>query len=136
MSWDLNRVLLIGRLAKDVELKYTPTGTAVAKFSLAVGGKPKPDGSDTVSFFYVTVWGKLAENCAAFIAKGKQIAVDGRLEQKRWSTQDGQNRYSVEVVAERVEFLAGNQKPGEHAGAEPDPGMPDGEPSSGDDPNF
>jgi len=105
MAWDINRVTLVGRLAGDVELKYISSGTAVAKFGLAVGGKPR-DGQDTVSFFNVVVWGKMGENCSQYLSKGKQVCVDGRLEQRRWQTQDGSNRSTVEVVAERVQFLS------------------------------
>jgi single-strand DNA-binding protein len=105
MSWDINRVIIVGRLTRDVELKYTPGGTAVAKFGIAVGGKPKPDGSDSVSFFNVSVYGKTAENCSKFLAKGKQIAVDGSLEQRSWTAQDSSRRSVVEIIADRVEFL-------------------------------
>ncbi len=105
MSWDINRVMLIGRLSNDVDLKYTPSGTAIAKFGLAVGGKPKNDGSDSVSFFNIVVWGKAAENCSSYLSKGKQVAIDGRLDQRSWTAQDGSKRSTVEVIAERVEFL-------------------------------
>lgn len=115
MSWDINKVILVGRLSNDVDLKYTPSGTAVAKFGLAVGGKPKPDGSDSVSFFNVVVWGKAAENCGNFLSKGKQIALDGRLEQRSWTAQDGSKRSTVEVIADRIEFL-GSPGQGQKAG--------------------
>lgn len=111
MSWNINRVVLIGRLANDPELKYTPSGVAVAKFSLAIGGKPKNDGSDSVSFINMTVWGKGAENLTRYQKKGDQIAVDGRLEQKSWTNQEGQKRSSIEVKVERIEYL--NRKRGE-----------------------
>ncbi len=104
MSWDVNRVTLVGRLAGDVDLKYTPSGTAIAKFGLAVGGKPR-DGQDTVSFFNIIVWGKMGENCSQFLSKGKQVCIDGRLEQRRWQAQDGSNRSVIEIIAERVQFL-------------------------------
>ncbi len=105
MSWDINKVIVVGRLSGDVELKYTPSGTAVARFGIAVGGKPKNDGSDSVSFFNVVVWGKAAENCSNYLSKGKQVALDGRLEQRSWVTQDGSKRSVVEIIADRVEFL-------------------------------
>ena len=114
MSWDINRVIIVGRLSNDVELKYTPSNMAVAKFGIAVGGKPKPDGSDSVSFFNVVVWGKSGENCSNFLSKGKQVAIDGRLEQRSWTAQDGTKRSVVEIVADRVEFLGasgGNTSP-------------------------
>jgi len=110
MSWNLNRVILIGRLAHDPELKYTPSGAAVVKFSLAVGGRPKSNGEETVSFIYVTVWGKPAERFAEYQKKGNQIAVDGRLEQKSWTNQEGQKRSSTEVIAERIEYLGRSSK--------------------------
>ncbi len=105
MSWDINKVIVVGRLSGDVELKYTPSGTPVARFGIAVGGKPKNDGSDSVSFFNVVVWGKSAENCSNYLSKGKQIALEGRLEQRSWVAQDGAKRSVVEIIADRVEFL-------------------------------
>jgi single-strand DNA-binding protein len=105
MAWDMNRVVLIGRLTKDVELKYTPNSTPVANFSIAVGGKSNQDGTESVSFFNIVVWGKSAESCAQYLSKGKQCAIDGRLDQKRWEAQDGSKRSTVEIIAERVEFL-------------------------------
>lgn len=115
MSWDINRVTLVGRLSNDVDLKYTPSGTAVAKFGLAVGGKPKPDGGDTVSFFNIVVWGKTAENCGNYLSKGKQVAIDGRLEQRSWTAQDGSKRSTVEVIADRIEFLGSSGQGGKSA---------------------
>lgn len=106
MSWDINRVILVGRLATDVELRYTPSNVAVARFRVAVGGKQKSDGSDNVSFFPIVVWNKQAETCSRFLSKGKQIAVDGRLEQRVWTGQDGIRRNVVEIIAERIEFLS------------------------------
>ena len=105
MSWDINRVLVIGRLTRDVELKYTPSGAPVANFAIAVGGMPSKDGSDNVSFFNIVAWGKIAENISNYLSKGKQVAIDGRLDQRRWKTKEGDNRSVVEIVAERVEFL-------------------------------
>lgn len=105
MSWDINRVVLVGRLARDPEIKYTPNQTAVARFSLAVGGKPRNDGTDSVSFIPIVVWGKAAENCKQYLTKGKMVAVDGRLDQRSWKAQDGSSRNIIEVVADRVEFL-------------------------------
>lgn len=116
MAWNINRVILVGRLSNDVELKYIPSGKAVAKFGIAVGGRPKQDGTESVSFFNVVVWDKPAETCAKFLAKGKQVAIDGHLEQRSWTSQDGSKRSAVEVIAERVEFLgspAGGGKPGQ-----------------------
>jgi len=109
MSWDINRVVLVGRLARDPEIKYTPSQMAVARFTLAVGGKQKNDGTDEVSFIPIVVWGKAAENCKQYLAKGRMVAVDGRLDQRSWKAQDGSPRSTIEVVAERVEFLGGGK---------------------------
>ncbi len=109
----MNQVVLIGRLAKDVELKYTPSGTAVAKFSLAVDkemfGEKKQQaiaqGLPTADFINITVFNKQAENCANFLAKGSQCAIHGRINTGSYTTQTGEKRYSTDVVADRVEFL-------------------------------
>ena len=120
MSWDINRVIVVGRLSNDVELKYTPSNTAVAHFGIAVGGKPKPDGKPSVSFFNVVVWGKTAENAVNFLSKGKQCAIDGRLEQRSWTDQSGQKRSVVEIVADRLEFIGGKPAEGaRNSGAQP-----------------
>ncbi|MGL4366712.1 MAG: single-stranded DNA-binding protein [Brevinemataceae bacterium] len=108
MAWDINRVVLVGRLSNDVELRYTPSGAPVARFGIAVGGRPSKDGQDSVSFFTVVVWNKAAETANQYLSKGKQIAVDGRLEQRAWTAQDGTRRSVVEIVADRLEFLSGN----------------------------
>lgn len=104
MSYDVNSVVLVGRLTSDVELKYTPSGTAVAKFGIAVGGKPT-EGKDNTSFFSVVVWGKSAENVNTYLKKGQRCALKGRIESSSWQAQDGTKRSKVEVVAEMVEFL-------------------------------
>ena len=127
MSWDINRVILVGRLTKDCDLKYTGNGTAVLSFSIAVGLKTKPDGSKNTSFFNVVVWSKLAELCSTYLHKGSQIAIDGRLEQRSWTAQDGSRRSVVEVIAERIEFIGGNpvNKEKEPAPAQPADGFYD-----------
>lgn len=102
MSWDINKVVLVGRLACEVDLKTTPSGDHVANFRIAVGA-----GEDKVSFFSIVAWKKVAEVCEKYLIKGKQIAVDGRLEQRSWTANDGSKRSIVEVIAERVEFIGG-----------------------------
>lgn len=95
----MNNVCIIGNLTKDVELRYTPQGTAVGQFSIAVN-----ELKDEVSFFEVVCFGKTAENCQQYIAKGSKVGVSGRLKQDRWE-KDGQKRSKVRVIAQRVEFL-------------------------------
>ena len=108
---DLNHVTLIGRLTRDADLKYTASGYAVSKFSIAVNRSVKRgDNWETdVSFFEIVLWGKKAESLNKYLLKGKQIGVDGELRQERWQ-QDGQNRSKVEVVANNVQLLGGGNQ--------------------------
>lgn len=98
----LNKVILIGRLTRDPELKYTPNGTAVATFTLAINRKFNKDETD---FIDIVVWRGLAENCANFLGKGRLVAVDGRLQVRTYETQDGSKRKVTEVIADDVRFL-------------------------------
>ena len=106
----LNRIILIGRLTRDPELKYTPQGTAVATFTLAVNRKFNKDETD---FIDIVVWRGQAENVAQFLNKGRLAAVEGRLQIRSYETQDGQKRRVAEVVADDVRFL---EKPGTGSG--------------------
>ncbi len=101
----LNRIVLIGRLVRDPELRYTPNGIAVASFTLAVD-RPftNKDGERETDFINIVVWRKQAENCASYLGKGRLAGVDGRL-QLRTYEQDGQRKYFTEVVADSVQFL-------------------------------
>ena len=105
---DLNHVVLIGRLTRDAELKYTAGGTAVAKFSIAVNRRKKngDQWEDEASFFDIVLWGRQAESLHPYLVKGKMIGVDGELRQDRWQ-QDGQNRARVEIVADNIQLLGG-----------------------------
>lgn len=102
----LNRVILIGRLTKDPELRYTQNGTAVASFTLAVNRtRTNQQGEREADFIPVVVWQKQAENCANFIGKGSLVAVEGRLQIRTYDDKEGQRRWVTEVVAENVRFL-------------------------------
>jgi len=102
----LNRVILIGRLTKDPELRYTPNGVAVASFTLAVDrSRANQQGEREADFIPVVVWQKQAENCANYIGKGSLVAVDGRLQVRTYDAKDGTKRWVTEVVAENVRFL-------------------------------
>lgn len=103
----LNRIVLIGRLTKDPELRYTQSGKAVCAFTLAVD-RPYvgADGNKETDFINIVVWNKTAENCAQYLAKGKLAAVDGRLQIRSYDGQDGQRRYVTEVIADNVRFLS------------------------------
>lgn len=100
-----NKVILIGRLTRDPELRFTQNGKAVANFTLAVDRTFKRDGQPDADFFRVSVWGKQAENCANYLAKGRVAAVDGRIEINKYTDKDGQERQGVDVTASDVRFL-------------------------------
>lgn len=109
-----NRVILIGRLTRDPELRYTPNGVAVASFTLAVDRNYKNSkGEKETDFIPCVVFRQLAELCANYLAKGKLAAVDGRLQIRFYETKDGQRRWVTEVVAENVRFLSPRNGQGE-----------------------
>ena len=102
----LNRVVLIGRLVRDPELRYTPSGAAVANFTIAVDRAfTSKQGTKETDFIDIVVWQKLAEIVANNLGKGRLVAVDGRLQVRSYETQEGQRRKVAEVVAENVKFL-------------------------------
>jgi len=102
----LNKVVLIGRLTKDPELKFTPgNGTAVATFTVAVDRKFSKDGQKEADFIPIVVWGKQAESTANYTGKGKLIGISGRIQVRSYDAKDGTKRYVTEVVAEEVQFL-------------------------------
>ena len=102
----LNKVVLIGRLAKDPELRYTPSGTAVTSFTLAVERSfSGQDGKKETDFIPIVAWGKLGENAAKYLAKGRLAAVEGRIQIRNYENNEGRKVYVTEVVAENVRFL-------------------------------
>lgn len=102
----MNKVTLIGRLTKDPELKYTPgNGTAVTSITVAVDRRFSKDGQKEADFIPVVIWGKIAETTAQYTAKGKLIAVAGRIQTRSYDAKDGTKRYVTEVVADEVQFL-------------------------------
>jgi single-strand DNA-binding protein len=102
----LNRVILIGNLTRDPELRYTPDGTPVASFTIAVNRSfTTRQGEREADFIPIVVWRKRAETCSEYLAKGSQVAVDGRLQIRNYEDKDGIKRRVAEVVAWRVEFL-------------------------------
>lgn len=117
-----NKVILIGNLTKNPELRYTPNGTPVASFGLAVNRKYRQaeELKEEVCFVDIVVFGKQAEHCGQYLSKGNGVVVDGRLQQRRWETDDGQKRSKHEVVAQTVTFLPKRQDTGggEHGAAE------------------
>ncbi|HEY8777872.1 MAG TPA: single-stranded DNA-binding protein [Gaiellaceae bacterium] len=116
---NINRVVLVGNLTKDPELRHTPSGTAVCKLRLAVNTRQKdPQGNwgDKPNYFDVTVWGNQGESCAQYLSKGRPVGVDGRLDWREWEAQDGSKRQAVEIIADTVQFL-GSREGGGGGGA-------------------
>lgn len=105
----MNKVILIGRLTRDPELKYTPgNGTAVTTLTLAVDNYNSKSGERTADFIPVVIWGKQAENTAQYMVKGNQVAISGRISVRTYDAKDGTNRYLTEIVADMfngVQFL-------------------------------
>lgn len=102
----MNRVVLVGRLVRDVELRYTQSGTAVASFSIAVGRRRKKDSNEAeTDFINAVIWSKAAENFANFTSKGSRVAIDGRLQTSNYQNQQGQTVYKTEVIVENFDLL-------------------------------
>lgn len=107
-----NKVILIGNLTKNPELRYTPSGTPVTSFGLAVNRRYRQaeELKEEVCYIDVVVFGKQAEHCGQYLSKGNGVIVDGRLQQRRWESQDGQKRSKHEVVAQTITFLPKRQE--------------------------
>jgi len=118
----LNKVFLIGNLTRDPELRFTPSGAAVATIGLAVNHRYQAENEwkDEPSFFTVIAWGNLAERCSEKLTKGSPILVEGRLRWRQWETPDGSKRSTVEIVAKNIQFLPRGEKKNNH-------GIPDDE---------
>ena len=111
----VNRVILIGNLGRDPELRYLQSGQAVTTFSVATNdrwtdreGKPQ----ERTEWHRVVVWGKQAENCANYLAKGRSVYIEGRLQTREWEDKEGQKRQTTEIVAQTVQFLGGRDGAG------------------------
>ncbi|MFA6321592.1 MAG: single-stranded DNA-binding protein [Candidatus Omnitrophota bacterium] len=115
MAANLNKVLLIGNLTRDPELRYIPSGSAVATFTVAVNRVYKDQAGEKkeqTSFIRVVVWGRRAEVCGEYLSKGSPVFVEGRLQSRDWETQEGQKRNTVEVIADNIQFLRSGTKQG------------------------
>ena len=101
----MNKVILIGRLVKDPEIRYTQSGKGVASFVLAVDRRFSKEGQQTADFIPIVAWNKLAEIVGDNLTKGRRISVEGRMQVRNYDAQDGTKRYVTEVIADEVEFL-------------------------------
>ena len=118
----LNKIMLIGNLGRDPELSYTPSGKAIAKFSLAVSRRRREAESgeqrEETQWFNVVAWGNLAEICKQYLNKGQQVYIEGRLQTRRWDDKEGVKHTSVEVVANEMMMLGDRREHGTNAGAD------------------
>lgn len=132
----INRVVLVGNLTRDPELRTTPNGKSVCTLGLAVNEGYKNDAGEWVekpNFFDIVVWGAQAESCSRYLSKGRPVAIDGRLSYRTWEAQDGSKRSKVEVIASTVQFLGSKQDSGASTSAPVATGAPSGlEPDTSD----
>lgn len=104
----VNKVILVGRLGNDPEIRYTQQGVAVTNFNIATSENWVDKGGqkqERTEWHRIVVWGKMAEICSQYLGKGRQVYVEGRLQTRQWEDKDGQKRYTTEVVAATVQFL-------------------------------
>ena len=117
---NINRVIITGNLTSDPELRSLPSGSSVCKLRVACNTRRKDSASgewvDKPNYFDVTVWGAQGENCAKYLAKGRGVAIDGRLEWREWETQEGNKRQAVDIIADSVQFLGGGREGGGQEG--------------------
>ncbi|HMA38235.1 MAG TPA: single-stranded DNA-binding protein [Chloroflexia bacterium] len=134
----LNKVMIIGNLGKDPDMKYTPSGKAITTFSVAVGRTSRAqDGTQTeeTEWFRVVAWDKLAETCSQYLHKGSKVYIEGRLQTRKWTDNNGQEQKMVEIVANEMMMLdtrqggsmGGEQRSGQPAAAAMDADMGDDE---------
>ena len=124
----VNKVILVGRLGQNPEVRYTPSGAAVANFSIATNESwtdKSGQRQERTEWHRVVVWGKLAELCAQYLAKGRQAYIEGRMQTRQWQDKDNQTKYTTEVQAQTVQFLGGG------AGAGADMGQDQGQAPQG-----
>lgn len=108
----MNKVILVGRLARDVELRSTQSGTSVASFTVVCDRRYQKEGERQADFISCVAWGKTAEFLSRYFTKGVRIALSGRIETRSWEDNDGDKRYATEVVAEDVEFAQSKNENG------------------------
>ena len=123
----LNKVMLIGNLGKDPEVRYTTSGTAVASFSVATTDKIKNksgEWEEKTEWHNITLWARLAEIAGEYLSKGKTVFIEGRLQTRKWQDKDGRDRYTTEIVGEKMQMLSpkgdgGGRQGGGRTGGEP-----------------
>jgi len=129
MAGSVNKVILIGRLGRDPEMRFTPAGKAVTNFTMATSETWKDDSGERqerTEWHRIVIWGKLAETAAKYLSKGSQVYIEGRLQTREWTDKDGQKRYTTEIVANQMTMLgAKGEGGGSTGGGWGDPGPSD-----------
>jgi len=134
MSRGLNKVMIIGHLGRDPEMRYTPSGRPVTTFTVAVGRSwNSGDGErhTETEWFNIVAWGNLAETCKQYLTKGQQVYIEGRLQTRRWDDKEGQKHTSIEIVANEMIFLSERREGSSHT-HEAAPASEDNEPPATD----
>jgi len=139
MAAGVNKAILIGNLGRDPELRYTKGGQAVANFTMATSESyTTKDGrrEDRTEWHRIVVWGRVAENCAQYLSKGRTVYIEGRIQTREWENKEGQKQRTTEIVAQNVQFLGGPRREGggshaPEASGGGDPGSSGGAPSGG-----
>jgi single-strand DNA-binding protein len=112
----VNKVILLGNLGSDPEVRYTPSGKAVANFSLATSEKytnKEGEKEEKTEWHRIVAWARLGEICGEYLSKGSQIYIEGRIQTRTWEDRDGNKRYTTEIVAQTMQMLGGSKKGGE-----------------------
>jgi len=134
---NVNKVMLLGNLTRDPELRYTPQGSAVCEFALALNysytNKQSGQKVEEVSYVDIVAWGRTGEICAEYLKKGRQVFVEGRLKQDRWESPEGKKMSKIRVVAENVQFIGGRPA-GQGGASAPDAAAAPPEPAGADAP--
>ncbi len=130
----VNKVILVGRLGQNPEVRFTPSGAAVANFSVATNESwtdKAGQKQERTEWHRIVVWGKLAELCQQYLTKGRQAYIEGRMQTRQWQDKDGQTKYTTEVQAQTVQFLGGNERSAGGPNQSMDAGAPMGMEPSG-----
>lgn len=129
MASGVNKVILIGNLGADPDMRHTPSGAGVCELRLATNESWTDKGGqrqERTEWHRVVVWGKLAELCSKYLSKGRQVYVEGRLRTRSWDDKDGNKRYTTEIVANEIQFLSSGRNEGQTRGSDgPPPAEPD-----------
>jgi len=116
MARGVNKVILIGNLGKDPEIRYTQSGTAVANFTIATteswGGKDGQEKQEKTEWHNIVAWARLAEICNQYLSKGRQVYIEGRIQTRKWEDRDGNTRYTTEIVAQNMQMLGSRDDSG------------------------